>query len=786
MKIFIFLFFLFTIISAGIYNDWDTITDMNEVQDIVFDEDYAWVATTSGIYSYNLSDSQITRFTNLDGLSSMDVRALETDNHGQILAGGGNGILEIYSKELDYWYKLTELEDNNISDILYSNDTLWVAAGKGLAVFIWNGIEYKFKDFFKNFDILPNSVSQIALYMNRIWMGTDKGLLSAPSDINKYTINDPAMWNVYTTENQLPHDNILTVELINDVLWIGTAKGLATLNASLNIQIENAWGQESSDAVNEIYNFQDKMYIANNNTQTRQYRLYTYTSTSGKNLLRTFKNNIYCIKGNASKHLWIGLDNDGIYKFDKDNYFKLDGPGESAIRYVIKDVDNNIWASSGKFKLIPNEGFYIFNGEYWTHFDFRGTGWSDLGNTDIIFEDSYQNIWLGSWGGGLMVSRNGNFDYFHNYDNSGLLDITTFQSFESLELEPNPVEYREFFAGVPPYPYYEVIGAIALDNYGRLWISNYWSSKNDSLIAIAPYTNTGFISLNKKDWYYFGGSQGLSNLKEGGVSCIAFDDFYHAYVGTFWNGLYVFDYQNKNSVSYIKQFTTQDNLYNNRILSLAKDQDGVIWIGTSSGLNSYDGVNLYRHVGDPSGNTGPLENQINQIFVDQANNKWIATTGGLSILRGGRSPWDSTAWIGFTKENSGLVDNNVNTVFVDPKKSEALIGTENGLSIYRGSFAEIQQEYDKMVGGPNPFIINKDASTFIIRNLLYNSEVKILTLNGKLVRKLTVNNGTIDGGRAEWDGRDSNGKTVASGIYLYFAYSDNGKSKAGKIAVIRE
>ena len=785
MKILIFLFFLFSIISAKIYNDWETITDMNEVQDIVFDEDYAWVATTGGIYSYNLSDSQITRFTNLDGLSSMDLRALAKDNHGHVIAGGENGILEIYSKELDNWYQLTELEDNSISDVIYINDTLWVAAGKGLGVFTWNGTEYKFKDFFRNFDILPNSVSKIALFMNRIWLGTDKGLLSAPSNINKYTINDPAMWDAYHSENQLPHDNILTLELINDVLWVGTSEGLATINTSLNIQIENAWGMESSDAVNEIYYFQGNMYIANNLTQTRQYRLYTYNSNTGKILHRTFKNNINCIKENLSEHLWIGLDNDGIYKLDMDSYFKLDGPGESAIRYVIKDTNNNIWASSGYFRVVPNEGFFIFNGNYWTNIDFRNIRWSDLGNTDIIFEDPYQNIWLGSWGGGLMVSRNGEFEYFHNYDNSGVIDLNTFQSFESIELPPNPIEYRGFFAGVPPYPYYEVIGTIALDNYGRLWISNYWSTKNDSLIAIAPYTNDGFISLNKKDWYYFGGSQGLSNLKEGGVSCITFDDFYHAYVGTFWNGLYVFDYQNKNSVSYIKQFTTQDNLYNNRILSLAKDQDGVMWIGTSSGLNSYDGVNLYRHVGDPSGNAGPLENQINQIFVDQANNKWFATTGGLSILRGGRSPWDSTAWIGFTTENSGLVDNNVNTVFVDPKKSEALIGTENGLSIYHGSFAEIQQEFDKMVGGPNPFIINKDASKFIIRNLLYNSEVKILTLNGKLVRKLTVKNGTIDGGRAEWDGRDSNGKIVASGIYLYFAYADNGKSKTGKVAVIR-
>ncbi|MEJ2052716.1 MAG: two-component regulator propeller domain-containing protein, partial [Calditrichaceae bacterium] len=258
----------------------------------------------------------------------------------------------------------------------------------------------------------------------------------------------------------------------------------------------------------------------------------------------------------------------------------------------------------------------------------------------------------------------------------------------------------------------------------------------------APYTNEGFISLNKNDWIYINQSI-FPGIGDGEISCIGFDDFYQAYIGTFRNGLYIIDYQNPGSVNYVKKLTTKDNLYDNNIITVKKDQDGIIWIGTASGLNSYDGINLYRHPGDVNGLSGPLGNQINQIFVDEANNKWFATSGGLSILRGGRSPWDSTAWIGFTKENSGLVGNMVNTVFVDPDNSEALIGTESGLSIYRGDFAEIRQEYDKMAAGPNPFIIGKATNKFIIKNLIYNSEVKIFTLNGQLVRVLNANTGNV-------------------------------------------
>ncbi|MEJ2544973.1 MAG: hypothetical protein P8Y99_12975, partial [Calditrichaceae bacterium] len=152
MKILFLLFFLISSIFAGIYDDWETITDMNEIQDIIFDEDLAWVATTGGIYSYDLTDGQIVQFKNLDGLSSIDIQSIEKDNHGHIIAGGENGIIELYSKELQQWKQIPDLIENSISDILYHNDTLWVAAGKGVAVFPWDGSQYKFKDFYKNFD----------------------------------------------------------------------------------------------------------------------------------------------------------------------------------------------------------------------------------------------------------------------------------------------------------------------------------------------------------------------------------------------------------------------------------------------------------------------------------------------------------------------------------------------------------------------------------------------------------------------------------------------------------
>ena len=63
----------------------------------------------------------------------------------------------------------------------------------------------------------------------------------------------------------------------------------------------------------------------------------------------------------------------------------------------------------------------------------------------------------------------------------------------------------------------------------------------------------------------------------------------------------------------------------------------------------------------------------------------------------------------------------------------------------------------------------------------YDADVKILTVNGQLVAQ-----GRSNGGSFTWNGRDSGGKRVASGIYMVAtAKSDGTKGTVCKIAIIR-
>ncbi len=776
--------------SQGMY-DWQTITDLNNVKDMVARGETVWAVSDGGLLKLETDQNQYQVFTNLQGLRSINLTTIAINDQGQIILGDMKGIIQIYDPQTQSWVYQYALQDNIIYDLFVQGDTLWVAAGKGVGVFIRNADQYVFKDYFRNFPIRPEAVLACAVFNQRIWIATNEGLLAARSDFGRFPINDPNRWQVYTTANKLPNNYVTTLLPNNDVLWIGTATGIGSADLNNKLTFHFNWQKDQSGAYLKVQSFLiqgDQLLVGSQNG------VYQFTPQAGTQFLKAFPSEVQALAVTNSGNVWVGLNKNGLASLNDETVYKVNGPASNAIRSLIKDSRGNIWASSGRPKTYQGNGIFRFDGTTWQSFVFKGENLQRLNNTVVIYEDRFQNLWFGSWGGGAMCITASQADtvFFHNYGGSAQLEITDVNHTTLRDLQ-NATVYSGFFKGIPSNSKYEIISAIKEDPNGNLWFANYYAS-DSRYLAVAPYKGT-FVDLDRQNWVYFGIEDGLSP-EEGGVLCLEFDRFSNrVYIGTFNNGVYVLDYGSSifdKTDDKMYKLTIQDNLFSNTVLSLAMDEDGVLWIGTAAGLNSFDGINVYKHVGDERGLSGPLENEIHFIWVDRYNNKWLATNGGLSILRGDRSPWDGSAWMGLNSQNSFLIDDNVQCLFVDSENSQAFVGTENGLSLYRGAFAEIKETYEQLKAGPNPFILENGNEKFVIKNLLFNSSVKILNINGALVRHLTpktvLSDGTVavDGGRAYWDGRDESGARVASGVYLYFAYSENGKSVAGKIAVIRK
>lgn len=95
--------------------------------------------------------------------------------------------------------------------------------------------------------------------------------------------------------------------------------------------------------------------------------------------------------------------------------------------------------------------------------------------------------------------------------------------------------------------------------------------------------------------------------------------------------------QKSNSVAKGQFPTISDNISNLHISSFAEDAYGYIWIGTSRGLNKYNGYDYRQYFNIEDDSTSICSDNIQTIFMDSKNSIWIGTDNGVSVNRGGDS-----------------------------------------------------------------------------------------------------------------------------------------------------
>lgn len=121
--------------------------------------------------------------------------------------------------------------------------------------------------------------------------------------------------------------------------------------------------------------------------------------------------------------------------------------------------------------------------------------------------------------------------------------------------------------------------------------------------------------------------------------------------------------------------TGNSPLPGNEINCIALDQSGIVWIGTESGLASFNGNNWEVFTTENS----PLtDHRIRSLGVDDQNRIWVGTfNGGLAL-------YDSGDWTTYTTANSGLPDNYVKSIAFDPDQ-RLWLGLSGGLASFDGT-----------------------------------------------------------------------------------------------------
>ena len=170
-------------------------------------------------------------------------------------------------------------------------------------------------------------------------------------------------------------------------------------------------------------------------------------------------------------------------------------------------------------------------------------------------------------------------------------------------------------------------------------------------------------------------------------------------------------------------------------------------------------------------------------MLDSRNNVWTASpTHGVHVLASGATYWPDIN--GFKRDNSQLLSNEVADIAFNNREGLAYIATSQGISVLRMPFAVQKDSYNKTRVFPSPYNL-PSSSPLVIDGLMDESTCKIMTVTGRVIRTLVVSSAGVNGYQAYWDGKDSKGRWVDTGVYLISIYRDTGESGFEKIAVIQ-
>ena len=333
---------------------------------------------------------------------------------------------------------------------------------------------------------------------------------------------------------------------------------------------------------------------------------------------------------------------------------------------------------------------------------------------------------------------------------------------------------------------FTLVHGIKFDSSGNLWVLNS-QARGKSLFMLAKdgtWNDLHNTSLQDEDQI------GLRGLRSPFIDSRGLLWF----VNSEWRdpALLCYDINHKTLEKYDDIVNQDGTRYEiTSVNCVCEDREKNIWFGTNLGpfmilASDVDNRNIvFQQVKVPRNDGTSYADyllngvSISSIAIDGANRKWFCSSSAGAFLI---SDDNMLQLQNFTNSNSKLLDDNVLSVAINNRSGEVFFLTEKGLCSYMGDATEPVENMvkDDVYAYPNP--VTHDYSGLItINGLSFGANVMILSTSGKLIAQ-----GRSNGGTFTWDGRDTNGHRVASGIYMVAASTADGKKgTVCKIAFIK-
>ena len=759
LKYFSLIFTVFLVLNLNAQRkmgSWQDYLSYTEATKIAISPNKIFCATNGGLFYYDLQDNSVNKVSEMMKLSDFGIKTIAYNDANDVLvvAYNNSNIDLIYSSKV---INLSDIKrkqltaDKTINNICFIGDEAWLSCGFGIVIINLKKQEIK--------DTYLIGEGGTALGVNDLetdgiflYAASNNGILKA--DLKGTNLADFLNWNRI---EEIPH----SADKFNHLV-IHSGKLIANYTP-------DQWDQ-------------DQLYVLNGNkweTYLPQIRYAYDIQSNGKYMTVTSREQIFVIDntqqivkeinrykfGNEevfpinprssgateNGNVWVADFTNSMVKVSEDKFetIRLNSPFDNNI-FSANQYAADLWVAPGGTKGWEIPKFQRYRNNKWDYYTKGNHPELDaFFNVLLIVPDpsNSSHYFVATWGGGVLEYRDDKF-------------VTRFTNKNSPLQTALPTQ--------PDEPYVRVAG-MDFDSQGNLWITN--SEVPQNLHSLSP----------DGKWSSFTLPEVASRYNIGQVLVNRYDDKWMIVMSG--HDMYVVDKtgEKKKRLLVTSYFNNGENeIYNrmNEVFSIAEDNEGAIWIGTSKGVAVYsspsriwDAESFYAMQPSLDLNDGLyhplLENEtVTAIAVDGANRKWLGTrNSGVYLV----SESGSEEILHFTTNDSPLFSDNITSIAINQKNGEVFIGTDKGLISYMGEATGGSQTYDSVYVYPNPVRETYDGPV-TITNLIENSEVKITDIAGNLVFR-----STSLGGQAVWDGRNLNGNRVKTGVYLVFCNDELGE-----------
>ncbi len=203
-------------------------------------------------------------------------------------------------------------------------------------------------------------------------------------------------WEVYTKSNSgICSDTVISISLDNsNILWFGTSEGVSKFDGSTWTSYNSKNSPlQGGYFISKILHYNNDYYFGGGQGVEK------FDGTNWSTISGLENHSVSSMDFDNSRNLWIGTDNDGLFKYNGVNLTHLTSFNSSLPSNNIKDIksdkNGNIWiAMIGDYGSYP-AGIAKFDGSNWQFFNSKN---SILSNENIysITEDKSGNLWFGA------------------------------------------------------------------------------------------------------------------------------------------------------------------------------------------------------------------------------------------------------------------------------------------------------------------------------------------------------------------------------------------------------